>query len=45
MPKEINTKFLGSIKRKADIDDEIFKIWKSELQKELPPFWTSMINL
>ncbi|MCK5261131.1 MAG: hypothetical protein KAJ44_03045 [Thermoplasmatales archaeon] len=45
MPKERNTKFLGNIKSKAAIDDKIFKMWKSELQKELPPFWASMMKL
>ena len=27
------------------IDDKIFNMWKSELQKELPSFWASMMNL
>ncbi len=34
--------FLRSIKRKGEIDDHTFDMWKSELQKDLPDFWESM---
>ncbi len=43
--KEARTKHLKNIKREEDIDDFTFHIWKSELQKELPSFWESLIGL
>lgn len=45
MPKDNYTKILGNMKRKADNDDKVFMMWKSELQKELPSFWESMMKL
>jgi len=34
---------LRNINRKNDIDDSTFFMWKSELQKELPSFWESIL--
>ncbi|UCD13965.1 MAG: hypothetical protein JSW60_00680 [Thermoplasmatales archaeon] len=44
MQKEKHTEFLGSIQNEVDIDDKTFKLWMFELQKELLPFWESMVS-
>jgi hypothetical protein len=43
--KGTRTKYFKNIKREEDIDDFTFHVWKSELQKELPSFWESLIKL
>ena len=40
--QENRTSFFGMIKREEELDDLTFKDWKSELEKELPPFWEEM---
>ena len=35
---------IRNIKSEDDIDDKTFKVWKSELQKELTSFWESIIS-
>lgn len=37
--------FFKNIKRKEDLDESTFNIWKTELQKDLPNFWESMTGL
>jgi len=32
------------IKSEDDIDDNTFKMWKSELQRELSSFWESILS-
>jgi len=39
MPNSSHVKFYN---RNGKIDDIVFNVWKSELQKELPSFWESM---
>lgn len=34
--------FFRSLKRREEIDDVTFDLWKIELQKDLPEFWTSL---
>lgn len=36
--------FFKNLKREGDIDDFTFDQWKTELQKDLPHFWESMIK-
>ena len=36
--------FFKNLKRKGEIDDFTFHQWKTELQKDLPTFWESMIK-
>ena len=43
MPKVKQFK-LNNVKKGRDIDDVTFSDWKSELEKELPSFWESMIS-
>lgn len=42
MPKEMRTTFFRSITSDYDIDEQMFFMWKQELQKELPSFWAEM---
>ena len=37
-----NIQITDKEKNNNDIDELTFKIWKSELQKELPSFWEVM---
>ena len=42
MRKSSRVRFFTNISKDGDIDESTFKIWKSELQKELPQFWQSI---
>ncbi len=44
MPKETRTTFFRSITSDHDIDEQMFSMWKQELQKELPSFWEEMTH-
>jgi hypothetical protein len=47
IPQAILDKFLKNIKSKEEveeIDGFELSIWKSELQKELPPLWESLLE-
>jgi len=35
----------GFFKKKTDIDDDTFFMWKMELEKELPNFWEKMNSI
>ena len=35
----------GFFKKKTEIDDDTFFMWKMELKKELPTFWENMDGL
>jgi len=35
---------ISNVNKVNNIDDLTFSVWKSELQKELHSFWTSMIS-
>ncbi len=39
--KDARINFLKN-SQEIELDESTFKIWKSELQKELPTFWESM---
>jgi len=41
-PKSRNGFF--SYRNEDKLDDHTFKMWKSELEKELPSFWESVSN-
>lgn len=36
--------FFRNFKKEGGIDDSTFDQWKTELQKDLPQFWESMIR-
>lgn len=36
--------FFRNFKKEGEIDDSTFDQWKTELQKDLPQFWESMIR-
>ena len=36
--------FFRNFKKEGEIDDSTFDQWKTELQKDLPQFWESMIK-
>jgi hypothetical protein len=38
------TPLLRNKKSERDIDDTTFHLWKSELQRELPSFWESILS-
>lgn len=42
MRRSSRVRFFSNIPKDGDIDEFTFKIWKSELQRELPEFWQSI---
>ena len=42
--QEFRTNFFRNAKREGELDDSTFNMWKSELEKDLPGFWESMIK-
>ena len=44
MQNGIHTNLFKSIKSEDDINGNTFKMWKSELQKDLTSFWESIIS-
>ena len=40
--QESRTIFFRNAGRNGNIDENMFNMWKVELQKELPSFWESM---
>jgi hypothetical protein len=42
MRKSSRKRFFTNISKDGDIDEFTFKIWKSELERELPQFWESI---
>lgn len=36
--------FFRNFKKEGEIDESTFDQWKTELQKDLPQFWESMIR-
>ncbi len=43
IPKS-RTSFFRIVKREEELDESTFNMWKSELEKDLPGFWESMIK-
>ena len=44
MLQESRTIFFNNSKKEVEVDESTFNMWKSELKKELPSFWESMIK-
>ena len=42
--KQVRKNFFKGLRKEGDLDESTFNDWKSELQKDLPTFWESMMD-